>query len=120
MLGNPPIIDIADAGRANVHAEIDGACREWGVFQVVGHGFDVRMFSALRRQMGALFGMPLEEKLSIARSAQNPWGFYDRELTRHTRDWKQVYDYGPPDGGELVPQFPAQLGTRIGQNCDGQ
>src|SRR5690606_19046040 len=36
-------------------------------------------------------------------------GFYDRELTRHTRDWKQIYDYGPPDGGALVPQFPRDL-----------
>ena len=104
-----PVIDISDAERAHVHKQIDDACRDWGVFQVVGHGLDVRMFEALRRQMRALFSMPLEEKLTIARSAKNPWGFYDRELTRHTRDWKQVYDYGPPDGGELVPQFPAKL-----------
>jgi isopenicillin N synthase-like dioxygenase len=109
MSSQPPVIDISDAERALVHKQLDDACREWGVFQVVGHGLDVRMFEALRRQMRALFSMPLEEKLAISRSAKNPWGFYDRELTRHTRDWKQVYDYGPPDGGELVPQFPAKL-----------
>jgi isopenicillin N synthase-like dioxygenase len=79
------------------------------VFQVVGHGIDSRMLSALRRQMRALFGAPLAEKLAISRSAANPWGFYDRELTRHTRDWKQVYDYGPPDGGVIVPQWPSKM-----------
>jgi len=43
------------------------------------------------------------------RTAENPWGFYDRELTKHTRDWKQVYDYGPADGGAIVPQLPRGL-----------
>lgn len=104
-----PVIDIAEAERLHVHKAIDAACREWGVFQVVGHGIDMRLISALRRQMRALFGAPLAEKSAIARTAENPWGFYDRELTRHTRDWKQVYDYGPADGGDIVPQWPAGL-----------
>ncbi|MEO8017031.1 MAG: 2OG-Fe(II) oxygenase family protein [Pseudomonadota bacterium] len=106
---SPPIIDIADAERAYTHQVIDSACREWGLFQVVGHGIDPRLLAALRRQMHALFGAPLESKLAIARTAENPWGFYDRELTRHTRDWKQVYDFGPADGGALMPQWPSGL-----------
>ena len=43
------------------------------------------------------------------RTAENPWGFYDHELTKRTRDWKQIYDYGPPDGGAIVPQLPREL-----------
>lgn len=109
MSRQPPVIDISDAERVYVHREIDVACREWGVFQVVNHGIDSRLIGALRRQMRALFGAPLEEKTAIARTAENPWGYYDRELTRHTRDWKQVYDYGPADGSDIVPQWPAGL-----------
>jgi len=105
----PPIIDISETERSFTCRAIDEACREWGAFQVVGHGIDTRMFPAVRRQMRALFGAPLEKKLAISRSAENPWGFYDRELTRHTRDWKQVYDYGPPDGGVMVPQWPSGM-----------
>src|SRR5690242_1747701 len=105
----PPVIDVSAAERAHTHQRIDAACREWGLFQVVNHGIDLRLLSALRRQMRELFGAPLEEKRRIERTAANPWGFYDRELTRHTRDCKQVYDYGPPDGGELVPQWPPSL-----------
>jgi isopenicillin N synthase-like dioxygenase len=108
-MAQPPLIDISAAERAHVHLAIDKACREWGLFQVVGHGIDLRLLSALRRQMRALFGAPLAEKTAIARTAENPWGFYDRELTRHTRDWKQVYDYGPADGGDIVPQWPSGL-----------
>ena len=105
----PPVIDISDVDSAATREAVDAACREWGVFQVVGHGLHARMLAALRRQMRALFGAPLEEKLAIARTAGNPWGFYDRELTRHTRDWKQVYDYGPADGGDIVPQWPSGM-----------
>ncbi|HET9861986.1 MAG TPA: 2OG-Fe(II) oxygenase family protein [Steroidobacteraceae bacterium] len=108
-MAQPPVIDISDAERAHVHRAIDAACRDWGVFQIVGHGIDRRLFAALRRQMRALFGAPLADKLAISRTAANPWGFYDRELTRHTRDWKQVYDYGPADERGMTPQWPAAL-----------
>jgi len=109
MSPQPSVIDISDVDSPATHAAIDAACREWGVFQVVGHGLDARMLAALRRQMRALFGAPLEEKLAISRTAGNPWGFYDRELTRYTRDWKQVYDYGPADGSDIVPQWPSGM-----------
>ena len=108
MIRQPPVIDISEASARHVHQAIDAACRDWGVFQVVGHGIDLRLMAALRRQMRGLFGAPLEDKRAIARTAGNPWGFYDRELTRHARDWKQVYDYGPPDGGDIVPQWPSK------------
>jgi len=128
MSTQPPVIDISESERAHVHRAIDAACREWGLFQVVGHGMDLRMLAAFRRQMRALFGAPIEDKLAIARTAENPWGFYDRELTRHVRDWKQVYDFGPEDGAaaeggpggsgsdggtgrgaRMRPQWPAKL-----------
>jgi isopenicillin N synthase-like dioxygenase len=105
----PPVIDISRPDRVHLHETIDAACRQWGLFQVVGHGIDTRLVGALRRQMQALFGASLEEKQAIARTATNPWGFFDRELTRHTRDWKQVYDFGPADGGAMAPQWPAKL-----------
>jgi isopenicillin N synthase-like dioxygenase len=32
-------------------------------------------------------------------SRDNPWGFYDRELTKEKRDRKHVFDVGPDAGG---------------------
>jgi isopenicillin N synthase-like dioxygenase len=104
-----PVIDIRDLRRAATERSIDSACREWGFFQVVGHGIDERILTALRREMRSFFYLPLEAKRAVVRTAENPWGFYDRELTKHTRDWKQIYDYGPPDGGAIVPQLPLEL-----------
>lgn len=104
-----PVIDISHAERAQTHREIDVACRESGVFQIVGHGIDVRLIAALRRQKRAFFGQSVAVKRAISRSADNPWGYYDRELTRHTRDWKEIYDYGPADGEKISPQWPQAL-----------
>jgi isopenicillin N synthase-like dioxygenase len=104
-----PVIDIADPeAPATAHA-VGAACRDWGFFQAVGHGVDARLIARLQRQMRAFFAQPLAAKRAIVRSAQNPWGFYDRELTRHTPDWKQIYDVGPPSGDSIVPQWPAAL-----------
>ena len=104
-----PVIDISHTGRDATRCEIDAACRDWGFFQAVGHGIPARTTAALKREMRAFFAQPLDAKRAILRSAQNPWGFYDQELTRRTRDWKQVYDYGPPDGTAIAPQWPRAL-----------
>ena len=106
---SPPVIDIAGAERAHTHKAIDAACRDSGLFQIVGHGIDTRLIAALRRQMRALFAEPVAVKRAIARTAENPWGFYDKELTRYTRDWKETYDYGPGNDAEIVPQWPLGL-----------
>jgi isopenicillin N synthase-like dioxygenase len=104
-----PVIDIADLASEATRGAIDAACCDWGFFQVTGHGIDERTITALRREMRAFFAQPLEAKRAIVRTAENPWGFYDQELTRRTRDWKQIYDYGPADGGALRPQWPRAL-----------
>ena len=104
-----PVIDVSDLHRAATQRAIDVACRDWGFFQIVGHGISEYTLAALRREMRAFFALPLAAKRAIARTAENPWGFYDRELTKQTRDWTQVYDVGPADGHAIVPQLPREL-----------
>lgn len=104
-----PVIDIEHLHDAATLAALDGACREWGFFQVVNHGIGGDTMTRLMNQAHAFFAEPLEVKRAISRTAANPWGFYDRELTKNTRDWKQIYDYGPPDGELMRPQWPSTL-----------
>ena len=104
-----PVIDVSDLHRAATQRAIHAACRDCGFFQIVGHGISEYTLAALRREMRAFFALPLAAKRAIARTAENPWGFYDRELTKQTRDWKQVYDFGPADGHAIVPQLPREL-----------
>lgn len=104
-----PVIDIADLEDAATLTRLDAACRDWGFFQVVGHGIGSGVLDELDGAMRAFFAQPAAEKRRISRTEDNPWGFYDRELTKNTRDWKEVYDYGPGDGAALQPQWPPAL-----------
>jgi isopenicillin N synthase-like dioxygenase len=48
--------------------------------------------------MHAFFGSSESEKQSVRRSRDNAWGYYDEELTKNRRDWKEVFDYGAERG----------------------
>jgi isopenicillin N synthase-like dioxygenase len=104
-----PVIDIARLYKPEALRELDAACREWGFFQVVGHGIDAAVLTDLHREMRAFFALSGAAKRAISRTAENPWGYFDRELTKNTRDWKQIYDYGPGDDGTIQPQWPRAL-----------
>jgi isopenicillin N synthase-like dioxygenase len=104
-----PVIDIAELENPGSLAAIDAACRDWGFFQVTGHGIEPAVISDLSAAMRDFFGMPVERKREILRTADNPWGYFDQELTKNTRDWKEVYDFGPPDGKLLEAQWPRDL-----------
>lgn len=103
-----PVIDIGRLHDPDTLGRLDLACREWGFFQVVNHGIDMAVIRDLHREMQRFFSRPLAEKRAITRTAENPWGFYERELTKNTRDWKQIFDYGPAGRGQLRPQWPAR------------
>jgi len=104
-----PVIDISRLDRPETLRELDAACQDWGFFQVVGHGLEPPISARLLEAMRAFFRQPLHEKQTISRTAENPWGFYDRELTKNVRDWKEIYDYGPPELPLTRPQWPQNL-----------
>jgi isopenicillin N synthase-like dioxygenase len=107
-----PVIDVADFGSDCWRPEMDRACREWGCFQIINHGIDSVQLADCQREMRDFFAKPREEKLRVERTLENPWGFYDRELTKNVRDWKEVFDFGPAAAtGQLacLPQWPRGL-----------
>ena len=106
MSDQPEIVDISgldrgDAGAIRrVAATIAAPCAEWGVFHVVGHGIAPAELARFADAMRQLFELPGAEKQALRRTRDNAWGWYDAELTKNRRDWKEVFDYGierPPD-----------------------
>ncbi|MGD8808929.1 MAG: 2OG-Fe(II) oxygenase family protein [Gammaproteobacteria bacterium] len=104
-----PVIDIGTINDPNTLGELDDACREWGFFQVVNHGIDEAALARTLDHARTFFGLPSEQKRAISRTAENSWGFYDKELTKNTLDWKQIFDYGPEEGDARRPQWPSAL-----------
>ena len=103
-----PTIDLRAAYHdASALALVDTACRDHGFFILTNHGMDNaidKMWSASRN----FFKHPVVFKRTILRNAEQPLGYYDRELTKRLRDQKEVFDYMQPraDGSDRN-QWPA-------------
>ena len=113
-----PIISIAElrADSASAAArpaveQIAEACGSWGFFQVTDHGIPEPLIADVWRQTRAFFSLPIETKLEVLRTRENPWGFYHNELTKNQRDKKQVFDFtreGPDPIYGMSNRWPAR------------
>jgi len=101
-----PIIDIGHLESAETRAAIDAACRKSGIFQVVNHGIANASLANLLDEQRRFFALPSRQKRRIERSGENPWGFFDHELTKNTPDWKEIFDVGQAHGLEQ-PRWPS-------------
>ena len=97
-LGSVPVIDLREPRRQLIR-ELDRACTDWGFFQVRGHGVPQPVFERLLATAQHFFALPRDMKRQSLRSPDNPWGYYDRELTKNVRDKKEVFDIGPDAAG---------------------
>lgn len=104
-----PLIDISSViNNSNdpeavekVVREVGSACKDWGFFQVINHGVPLETRQKLETVSRKFFAQPLEEKRKARRDEVNACGYYDSELTKNVRDWKEVFD--------LVVQDPAVI-----------
>ncbi len=106
MNAQVPVIDVAEIESPAARAAIDRACRDWGFFQVTGHGIDPQLLADVFTISREFFAQPSALKRQLLRDADNPWGFFDRELTKNRQDWKEIFDFGPADGDKLKPRWP--------------
>ena len=88
---------VSDEELARRVSEIADASQKWSFFQVINHGvqseYREKFFLASRK----FFALPKEEKLKVKRDEVNPFGYYDTELTKNVRDWKEVFDISVDD-----------------------
>ena len=92
-----PIVDlsnyIANGKDKNVERLIISACEKWGFFQVINHGISKLLVDRMICHTRDFFARTADEKLKVCRSADNPWGYYNNELTKNQRDKKEVFDF---------------------------
>ncbi|MEQ8692148.1 MAG: 2OG-Fe(II) oxygenase family protein [Pseudomonadales bacterium] len=79
------------------------ACADCGFFYLTGHELRASLLAEAMQQSRRFFAQPLSVKQQIQRTATNCWGYYDAELTKNQRDWKEILDIGPDiDQGPLA------------------
>ncbi|MEM9465507.1 MAG: 2OG-Fe(II) oxygenase family protein [Actinomycetota bacterium] len=91
-----PTVDIANPSATEL-AAVDAACRDHGFFLLVGHGAD-RLITDMWRVTDEFFAHDEAVKGPVRRTEDNPFGYWDRELTKRKRDHKEVFDYADPMG----------------------
>jgi len=97
-----PVIDMGAYSKASASEpppaalvdEVAVACEQWGFFQVVNHGLDAGLRARAEEQQRAFFALPRDVKHGLRRTADNSRGWYDDELTKQRRDWKEGFDFG--------------------------
>lgn len=91
-----PIIDLSSP-EDDVVQQIAKACATFGFFQVTSHDIPQELITKFREQNRLYFeGLPHETKLQWKRNERNARGFFDDELTKQKRDWKEAIDVGVP------------------------
>ena len=92
-----PVIDLSEnASEEDLVDRIAQACSEYGFFQVTSHGIDEDLVKAFQEQCELYFALPYETKLKWKRNEGNSRGYFDDELTKQRRDWKEALDFGVP------------------------
>ncbi len=115
-----PVLDMATLRDASALDDLTRACEDWGFFQLTNHGVSAALLNDALAQSRAFFALPGHLKQRVVRTDANPWGFFDQELTKNTRDWKEIFDFGPADAESgdprstvrAVPQWPELEGFK--------
>ncbi|KAH7517919.1 hypothetical protein FEM48_Zijuj09G0115300 [Ziziphus jujuba var. spinosa] len=103
-----PTIDLSALTLADSHkivSEIGLACEEWGFFQIINHGVPLDLQRKVEKVARESFELPSEEKWKVKRDEANPFGYYDSELTKNVRDWKELFDFLVEDR-TVIPASP--------------
>ncbi|CAN6481400.1 unnamed protein product [Victoria cruziana] len=109
-----PVISLAglegdSASRSAVRDAIVKACEEWGVFQVVDHGVDREVVSAMTDMANRFFKLPPEDKLRFDMTGGKRGGFI---VSSHlqgesVQDWREIVTFFTyPEKGRDYSRWP--------------
>ncbi len=91
-----PVVSLRSVNARNEQSlqTLGDAASRWGFFRLIEHDLPGEKIDAFLQMMGSFFSLPDKEKQTVSRSEDNPWGYYDRELTKNRQDWKEIFDLG--------------------------
>lgn len=102
------ILDSVGTNSPDPHAlgdlvqQVGYACKNWGFFQVINHGVSLEKRQEVENAARNFFAQPLEEKRKVLRTEERLVGYYNTELTKNVRDWKESFDFNSKDS-TLMP-----------------
>ena len=116
MSASVPVIDFAKGSESDVIDAVGAACRDFGFFQVTGHGIETHTVEEVFAAARTFFALPMADKRAISRDKDNTRGYFDRELTKNVRDRKEIFDFGYLRNSDLPDDHPDNLSEVDGFN----
>lgn len=112
-----PVIDLSNPNTEQLLHQILRACTTWGFFQLLNHDIPLPLIQSYRESKARFFSLPYDTKLKLKRNAQNARGYFDDELTKRRRDWKEALDVGVPGSKDWdTPDFDESNACLDGMN----
>ena len=71
---------------ATVRGAIIQACENYGIFNLVNHPLTNDINRNALNESISFFTQTMADKQAVVRTLDNPWGYYDRELTKQRQD----------------------------------
>lgn len=96
--------------------EVAHAAEHFGFLQVVDHGITNDLIDGVWQATRAFFAQSMSDKRTLSRSRENTRGYYDRELTKNSRDLKEVLDLAQVRRPDLPDDHPDNVHVVDGQN----
>lgn len=94
-----PVIDLS-LSEEIIIPQIAHACSTFGFFQIINYQHLLQdgntIISDFQSALVDYFDLPRDVKLQYKRRDDNARGYFDDELTRQKRDWKECLDVGVP------------------------
>nr|GMC84135.1 leucoanthocyanidin dioxygenase-like [Ipomoea batatas] len=127
---NIPLIDLKDLDssdgsvRNRVLERISEACREWGFFQVVGHGVDHGLMADMQAAWREFFRLSLDEKQEYANNPATYEGYGSRQGVEKGAklDWNDYFflHFLPNSVRDLCkwPHLPVSCRELIAKYCE--
>jgi isopenicillin N synthase-like dioxygenase len=92
-----PVIDLsANISEGELVEKVTKACVEFGFFQITSTDIPQDLVKDYIEQCKKYFALSQEVKLGWKRNESNARGYFDDELTKQRRDWKEALDFGVP------------------------
>lgn len=89
-----PSFSFTELEQESALSSLAQACQSWGFFRLTDHRIPSTIENHMLQRAGSFFSLPREQKVSYQRSEDNPWGYFDQELTKNRADWKEIFDLG--------------------------
>ena len=85
-------IDFSRLDETKELERLRAVCETRGFFSLSNHGISQDLQNQFIRVTSDFFSQPTDDKLKLERTEANPFGFYNKELTKNRLDWKEVFD----------------------------